>query len=116
MQNQGSIDQPPVSVGPHAVYQSMTEVRALLLTDVVDSTQLNEILGDEVMGPLWRTHDSMARELMGVWRGQEIARSDGFLVLFSCASDAARFALAYHGALPSIDSRLQARAGVHVGP
>jgi len=94
----------------------MTEVRALLFTDVVDSTQLNEILGDQVMGPLWRAHDSMARELMGVWRGQEVARSDGFLVLFSCASDAARFALAYHRALRSIDSRLQARVGVHVGP
>jgi class 3 adenylate cyclase len=45
-----------------------------------------------------------------------VARSDGFLILFSSASDAARFAVAYHAALRSIDPRLQARVGFHVGP
>ena len=63
----------------------MSDSRALLLTDVVDSTQLNEQLGDAVMGPLWKSHDSSARDLMQAWRGQEVARSDGFLVVFeSC--------------------------------
>jgi predicted ATPase/class 3 adenylate cyclase/Tfp pilus assembly protein PilF len=94
----------------------MTDLRALLLTDIVDSTQLNETLGDAVMGPIWRAHDSAARELMRVWRGQEVARSDGFLILFISASDAAQFAAAYHAVLRSIDSRLQARVGLHVGP
>jgi len=93
----------------------MTEVRTLLFTDIVDSTQLNENLGDEAMRLLWQAHDSRARELMAVWRGEELARSDGFLVLFSCASDAAFFAVAYHRALREIDSRLEARVGVHVG-
>jgi class 3 adenylate cyclase len=31
----------------------------MLFTDVVDSTQLNERLGDEVMGPIWQAHDSL---------------------------------------------------------
>jgi class 3 adenylate cyclase len=42
----------------------MSERLALLLTDVVDSTELNDRLGDDRMGPLWETHDRTARELM----------------------------------------------------
>jgi len=93
----------------------MSQVLTLLLTDVVDSTQLNDEIGDAVMAPLWKAHDRAARELMIVWRGQEIARSDGFLLLFEDASDAVGFAAAYHQALQSIDRRLKARVGLHVG-
>jgi predicted ATPase/class 3 adenylate cyclase/Tfp pilus assembly protein PilF len=94
----------------------MSESLALLLTDVVDSTQLNEELGDAVMAQLWRAHDSSARELIRAWRGQEVARSDGFLVAFERADDAVGFACAYHRALRALDTRLRARVGVHVGP
>src|SRR4051812_12501696 len=93
----------------------MSDVLALLFTDVVDSTQLNETLGDEIMRPVWQAHDSVARELMRVWYGQEVARSDGFLILFASASNAAQFAVAYHTALRAIDTRLEARVGLHVG-
>jgi predicted ATPase/class 3 adenylate cyclase/Flp pilus assembly protein TadD len=89
---------------------------ALLFTDIVDSTRLNETLGDDVMAPIWRSHDAAARELMRLWHGQEVARSDGFLVLFESAAAAVQFAVAYHAALRTIDSRLLARVGVHVGP
>jgi predicted ATPase/class 3 adenylate cyclase/Tfp pilus assembly protein PilF len=94
----------------------MSKVLALLLTDVVDSTQLNDELGDAAMERLWRAHDRAGRDLMVHWRGQEIARSDGFLVLFEEANDAVGFALAYHQALRSIEGRLKARVGLHVGP
>ncbi len=94
----------------------MSSSQTLLLTDIVDSTQLNDTLGDAVMGPLWQAHDSATRELIGVWRGLEVARSDGFLVLFQNAGDAVGFALAYHRALRSLETLLKARVGIHVGP
>lgn len=89
---------------------------ALLLTDVVDSTQRNDRLGDPAMAALWAAHDRAARDLMRQWGGREIGRSDGFLVLFETADSAVAFALAYHRSLAALDPPLQARAGIHVGP
>ncbi len=93
----------------------MPKIAALLVSDVVDSTQLNDKLGDAAMTRLWSAHDSTARALMIAWRGREVARSDGFLVLFDAASDAAGFAQKYHTAIRALDTRLKARVGLHVG-
>ncbi len=38
-------------------------VRALLLTDVVDSTKLVESLGEERAAEVWAAHDTAARKL-----------------------------------------------------
>lgn len=89
--------------------------RALVLTDIVESTQLNSTLGDAAMSAFWRAHDSTARELMAAWHGQEVARSDGFLILFGNASEAAGFAVAYHAALRALEPRAKARVGLHSG-
>ena len=35
----------------------MSETKALLLTDVVDSTRLSETLGDAAMAEIWAAHD-----------------------------------------------------------
>lgn len=94
----------------------MSDVRALLVTDVVDSTQLLERLGDQASAALWTAHDRAARDLMREWRGLEIDRTDGFLLLFDTAADALGYALAYHRALAKLDAPLRARAGLHVGP
>ena len=79
----------------------MSELRALLLTDVVDSTELSETLGDAGMGVLWAAHDRLARDLLPVWRGREIDKTDGMLLLFEAAPDAVAYAIAYHRALAS---------------
>jgi predicted ATPase/class 3 adenylate cyclase/predicted negative regulator of RcsB-dependent stress response len=94
----------------------MSEVRALLLTDVVDSTQLAESLGDAAVATLWMAHDRLARDLLPSWRGREIDKTDGMLLLFDCAADAVGYALAYQRSLASLDPPLRARAGLHVGP
>jgi class 3 adenylate cyclase len=94
----------------------MSDTFALLLTDIVDSTRLNDELGDAVMAPLWAAHDSAARELVRAWRGREIGRSDGFLLLFEQAADALGFALAYHRRLATLEVPLRSRVGLHVGP
>jgi class 3 adenylate cyclase len=55
---------------------------ALLLTDLVDSTRAVERLGDAAASRLWEAHDRLARDLLRRWRGREIDKSDGFLLLF----------------------------------
>jgi class 3 adenylate cyclase len=94
----------------------MNEVRALLLTDVVDSTRLAEALGDAATAELWAAHDRVARDLLASCRGREIDKTDGMLLLFEAADDALAYASAYHRALKSLPLPLNARAGLHVGP
>ena len=89
---------------------------ALLFTDVVDSTRLNERVGDEKARQLWAAHDRAARELLRTWRGREVGRSDGFLLLFERCDDALAFALGYHRALAGLAVPFSARVGMHWGP
>ena len=70
----------------------MQVVRTLLLTDVVDSTRLSQLLGDEAMADLWAAHDRLARDLLPPWRGREIDKTDGMLLLFEQASHALAYA------------------------
>jgi len=93
----------------------MSEIRALLLTDVVDSTKLSEELGDQAMAEVWLQHDRLARDLLPVWRGREIDKTDGMLLLFERCEDALHYAQAYHQALAQLPVALKARAGLHVG-
>ncbi len=94
----------------------MTDVRALLLTDVVDSTKLSEELGDAAMAEVWNQHDRVARDLLPRWRGREIDKTDGMLLMFEQAADAVRYAHAYHQAIGALVHPIKARAGLHVGP
>jgi predicted ATPase/class 3 adenylate cyclase len=90
--------------------------RALLLTDVVDSTRLSHALGDEAMARVWTEHDRAARDLLRAWRGREIEKTDGLLALFETVADAVGFATGYHRALAALAVPLKARVGIHAGP
>jgi class 3 adenylate cyclase len=94
----------------------MAVVRALLLTDVVDSTRLSAALGDAATARLWAAHDRVARDLLRDAGGREIDKSDGMLLLFESAADAVRYAFAYHSALTALETPIKARAALHVGP
>ena len=93
----------------------MTTLRALLLTDAVDSTKLTQALGDAAMAQHWAVHDRAARDLLPAWRGREIDKTDGMLLMFDSAADAVGYAIAYHRALAAIGLPFKARAGIHVG-
>lgn len=93
----------------------MTEIKALLLTDVVGSTQLSEALGDAVMAGVWAAHDRAARDLLPAHGGREIDKTDGMLLMFDTAAQAVAYAHAYHQALTALPVPLRARAGLHVG-
>lgn len=94
-------------------------LRTLALCDLVDSTGLVERLGDQRAAQLMRRHDRLARDLMLRHEGQEIDKTDGFLVLFERPIHAIAFALAYQRELLRLGQdekvTLQARVGVHVG-
>lgn len=92
------------------------DTRPLLLTDVVGSTDLAERLGDAAMAAVWAAHDRAARALLPLHHGREIDKTDGMLLLFERAADAAAYAAAYHRALAALPVPLAARAGLHVGP
>lgn len=94
-------------------------ILTLLLTDLVDSTQIVADLGDARATALMAAHDRRARDLLVVHHGREIDKSDGFLMTFEDAADGVRYALAYHAALREMSAdlgrRLAARAGLHTG-
>jgi predicted ATPase/class 3 adenylate cyclase len=93
----------------------MEDALALLLTDLVDSAALAQQLGDAEMARLSAAHDRVARDLLHQWRGREIDKTDGFLLVFEAARDALAYALSYHRALAQLQPPLRARAGLHVG-
>jgi class 3 adenylate cyclase len=67
--------------------------RAFMFTDIVDSTPLVSILGDDAWVHLLQWHDRTLRELFGSYRGQEVDHSgDGFFVAFERADAAVRCA------------------------
>ncbi len=85
-------------------------------TDVVDSTRVHTLLGDDAMAALWAEHDAAARELIRRSGGVEIGRADGLLALFDDAAQALAFAHGYHAALAALQPPLAARVGAHHGP
>src|SRR5258706_4521413 len=86
---------------------SSPAIRALLLCDLVASTQLVERLGDAAAADLMARHDRIARDLLAAHGGREIDKSDGFLLLFERPVEAVRFPPSYPGPL------LQLRAPSH---
>jgi len=99
--------------------RARVRLRAVLICDVVDSTAILGTLGDRVATDLLRKHDRMARDQIHQKRGQEIDKSDGFLVLFAQPADAVGFALAYLRELKALaedaKQHMQARVGIHYG-
>ncbi len=94
-------------------------LKTLVVTDLVDSTQLLERLGDARAAELSARHDRLARALVERHEGREIDKTDGFLLLFERPVHAVAFALSYHEALARLAAEeavpLEARAGIHVG-
>ena len=90
---------------------TVSDERALLLTDVVDSTALSESLGDTAMAELWAAHDRVARDLAGAHgAGARSTRPTACCCCSTSAADAVGYALDYHRALAALPTRRCARA------
>jgi len=101
------------------VANATSVLRTLVLSDLVDSTALVERLGDQRAAELFRKHDKLARNLIQRHGGQEIDKTDGFLVVFERPIQAVAYALAYQRELGQLSTQekidLAARIGIHVG-
>jgi len=88
---------------------------AIVFTDVVGSTALEEKIGYEAMKEVRRVHFAQGRKLIARYQGREIKTiGDSFMAAFRSA-DAA---LDYSRALQANTGHLQVevRAGIHIGP
>jgi class 3 adenylate cyclase len=93
-------------------------MKTFMFTDVVGSTNLVEVLGDEAWDTLLRWHDTTLREVFTAHQGKEISTTgDGFFVSFDSPEQAVAAAVAIqrrlqehrqqHGFAP------QVRIGLH---
>ena len=104
----------PDSAGP----VSLPVMRAFLFTDIVSSTRLVEVVGDDAWGDLVGWHNSALRSLFAEHGGEEVDHAgDGFFVAFDSVGDALDCAIAIQRRL--LDHRRthgfapQVRIGVH---
>lgn len=97
----------------------MPLLRAVVICDLVNSTALIEQLGDRQAAEFMQQLDRAARDLLHRHQGQEIDKTDGFLLLFERPVQAVGFALAYQRLLTELGKveflPLKARVGIHVG-
>jgi class 3 adenylate cyclase len=92
----------------------------LMFSDIVDSTPLNERLGDAAWMALLREHSTIVESEVAEHRGHVVkSMGDGFMVAFPSARDGLRCAIALQRALAdrndSTDQPLEARIGLHTG-
>jgi class 3 adenylate cyclase len=101
--------------------ESRRVVKTFMFTDIVKSTNLIEVLGDEAWDSLLRWHDQTLRGLFVAHQGEEVVSTgDGFFVGFESPDAALECAIAIqrtlaahrrdHGFAP------QVRIGVHASP
>jgi class 3 adenylate cyclase len=94
--------------------------RTFMFTDIVRSTDLVEVIGDEAWEDLLRWHDATLRSLFAAHSGDVAHHTgDGFFVAFPDAASALRAAVAIQRALAEHRRQhgfaLQVRIGVHQG-
>jgi hypothetical protein len=94
--------------------------RAILFTDMVDSTRLTQQLGDREAMQLVRQHDSIVRSGLAQFGGSEVKHTgDGIMAAFDAASPAVGAAVQIQRALGELNaggqSGLRVRIGVAAG-
>ena len=93
----------------------------LLFTDVVGSTKLKSVLGDDPALNLIERHHALVREVLaGFDEGEEISTAgDSFFIVFTRPSDAVKFSLFLQSRLRQLSAEVRHeiadRIGVHVG-
>lgn len=77
-----------------------TGVRAIMFTDIVGSTEMTSIHGDEIAISMLGVHDHIVRVEVGGMGGREVKHTgDGIMAAFNSAACAVKAACAIHGNL-----------------
>src|SRR3954469_69470 len=109
-----TLEAPPAELAP-----SPPLLRTLVACDLVESTALAQQLGDRSIADVMHLLDRHARDLLERHGGQEIDKTDGFLLMFDRPVQAIAFALDYQRLLHDLTLSeflpLKARIGIHVG-
>lgn len=92
----------------------------LMFSDIVDSTALNERLGDTAWMALLREHSAIVEREVAAHHGHIVkSMGDGFMVAFPSAREGLRCAIALQRAFTarndSADQPIEARIGLHTG-
>jgi class 3 adenylate cyclase len=95
-------------------------VRAVLFTDIVNSTEHTQVLGDDASMAMVYEHDRIVRESIGRFGGCEVKHTgDGIMASFSSASAAVEAAIevqrAYSQRNASADRQIHLRIGISAG-
>ena len=103
---------------PKASVPGVNVTKTFMFTDIVGSTNLVEVLGDEAWGNVLAWHDSMMREVFEAHYGQEVKQvGDGFFVAFDHSGEAVECAIAIQRRLAQHRSESgfapQVRIGLH---
>jgi class 3 adenylate cyclase len=94
---------------------SSRHVMAVLFTDVVGSTHLNNLLGDEAMSKIRQAHFRQGDRFLKATGGRRIKTiGDSIMAVFPTPSDALDFASKFQ-ADPG-NKNIKIRVGFHVGP
>jgi class 3 adenylate cyclase len=96
----------------------VTATRTFVFTDIVSSTNLIEVIGDEAWVDVSRWHDEALRKLFAAHHGEELDHAgDGFFVAFGASDDAVSCAVAIQQSLAehrrSHGFAPQVRIGIH---
>ncbi|MBL8002884.1 MAG: hypothetical protein JNL05_13090 [Flavobacteriales bacterium] len=87
---------------------------AVVFTDVVGSTELNELVRDEKMNEIRRAHFVQSRRLIKKHNGREIKTiGDSFLIAFKNVENALNYSIEIHR--KTGHGRVSVRAGIHIG-
>jgi len=108
---------------PHPVDSKVTfdtAVRAVMFTDIVDSTGMTARLGDTRSVEMVRAHDAMVRRALKDRRGREVKHTgDGIMASFDDANAAVECARAIQQAFDAFNlaskEKLRVRIGLDVG-
>lgn len=95
-------------------------LRAVMFTDIVDSTGMIERLGDERSVEMVRAHDSMVRRALQDCGGREVKHTgDGIMASFADIDAALRCARGIQSAFDAFNlasaEKLRLRIGIHAG-
>ncbi len=94
------------------------ETVTILFTDLVNSTELLQRIGDETAQRVLETHHRFLRDAVAAYGGAEVKwTGDGLMVAFTSATAAVRCAVAMQQAArrPAAGEPLHIRVGLHVG-
>ena len=91
-----------------------TTHKTFMFTDIVGSTRLAELLGDEAWERLLRWHDDTLRALVAKGGGQVVnSTGDGFFVAFDSAREGIDCAIAIQRAIAAHRTDISVRIGLH---